>query len=147
MIKPGLTLITFAFVSATMAQNTIHMEINGLPSYHPSGSDIYAAGSFNGWNPQDQNFKFQRTDKGDYYLDLKLADGKYEYKLTRGGWDKGECKAGGGFVANRVLTVPGETSVQLNVEEWSDRFPSKPRVSTATRNVHIIDTAFVIPQL
>ena len=130
-----------------MAQQTVRLEIKSLPPYHPSGSDIYAAGSFNGWNPQDNNYRFQRTDKGDYYLDLKLADGKYEYKITRGGWDKGECGKGGGFVANRLLTVPGETNIQLNVDEWADRFPSKPRVSTANKNVHIIDTAFLIPQL
>jgi predicted alpha/beta superfamily hydrolase len=33
------------------------------------------------------------------------------------------------------------------VEEWADRFPAKPRVSTAGKNVRIIDTAFLIPQL
>jgi predicted alpha/beta superfamily hydrolase len=130
-----------------MSQNTVRVEIKSLPSYHPSGSDIYAAGSFNGWNPQDKNYRFQRTDNGDYYIDLKLADGKYEYKITRGGWDKGECKKGGGFVENHVLIVPGESTLRLNIEEWADRFPSKPRVSTANKNVHILDTAFVIPQL
>jgi predicted alpha/beta superfamily hydrolase len=147
MLRSIFVISTILFNGYVMSQNNVRLEIKSLPQYHPSGSDVYAAGSFNGWNPQDQNFKFQKTDKGEYYLDLKLGDGKYEYKLTRGGWDKGECKAGGGFIANRVLTVPAESSVQLNVEEWSDRFPSKPRVSTATRNVHIIDTAFLIPQL
>lgn len=130
-----------------MSQSTVRLEIKMLPEYHPSGSDIFIAGSFNGWNPQDKNYQFQRNNKGDYYFDLKLADGKYEYKITRGAWDKAECKKGGVGSSNRILVIPGEVTIQLNIEEWDDRFPSQPRKSTASKNVHIVDTAFVIPQL
>jgi predicted alpha/beta superfamily hydrolase len=37
--------------------------------------------------------------------------------------------------------------ISLDIEEWVDRFPAKPKVSTASKNVCIIDTAFLIPQL
>jgi len=147
MLRPFFSITALLLTSFVMSQNPVRLEIKALPAYHPSDAAIYIAGSFNGWNPQDKNYQFQRTDKGDYYIDLKLADGKYEYKVTRGGWDKAECKKGGGFSENRVLLIPGETNVQLNIGEWADRFPSKPRVSTAGKNVHIIDTAFLIPQL
>ncbi|HEY6504820.1 MAG TPA: alpha/beta hydrolase-fold protein [Chitinophagaceae bacterium] len=147
IFKPILIISALLFASLLMAQPTIRFTIVTLPEYHASGSDIYVAGSFNGWNPQDANYRFQRTEKGEYYIDLKLADGKYEYKITRGGWDKTECKKGGAGVANRVLIVPGEATIQLNIEEWADRIPAKPRVSTAGRNVQVIDTAFLIPQL
>jgi hypothetical protein len=130
-----------------MSQNSVRIEIKTLPAYHPSGSDIFIAGSFNGWNPQDKNYRFQRNDKGEYYIDLNLDKGVYEYKITRGGWDKAECKSGGGFSPNRTITVPADVVNQLNIEEWADRFPAKPRVSTASKNVYIIDTAFLIPQL
>jgi len=33
------------------------------------------------------------------------------------------------------------------VEEWTDNVEKKSRVSTAGENVHIVDTAFLIPQL
>ncbi len=108
---------------------------------------MYAAGSFNGWNPQDEKFKFKKDDKGNYSLELKLNPGSYEYKITRGGWDKVECKPGGDAMGNRSFKVEGDLSVELNIEEWQDRFPSKPRVSSASPNVTIIDTAFWIPQL
>ena len=78
-----------------MGQSIIHLQIKTLPVYHPSGSDIYAAGSFNGWNPQDENFKFHHEKDGSYFLDINLKQGNYEYKITRGGWDKVECKKGG----------------------------------------------------
>jgi predicted alpha/beta superfamily hydrolase len=130
-----------------MSQSMVRVEIKTLPEYHPAGSDIYVAGSFNGWNPQDKNYQFQRNDKGDYYFDLKLANGRYEYKITRGAWDNAECKKDGTGIENRILIMPGDTPIQLNIEEWADRFPAQPKKSTASKNVRIIDTAFLIPQL
>lgn len=130
-----------------MAQNTIHLQITSLPSYHPSGSNIYAAGSFNGWNPQDENYKFQHDDQGNYFLDLKLDKGSYEYKITRGGWDKVECRKGGAGIANRSIKVEQNQTMELTIEEWADRHPAAPKKSTASKNVQIIDTAFLMPQL
>jgi predicted alpha/beta superfamily hydrolase len=147
VLRPTLAISTLLFTASVMAQSNIHLEIRSLPSYHPSGADVYAAGSFNGWNPQDEKYKFQRSTDGHYYLDLKLDKGLYEYKITRGGWDKAECKTGGAGIENRVIKVEADTIISITIEEWADRFPGKPRTSTAGKNVHIIDTAFVIPQL
>jgi predicted alpha/beta superfamily hydrolase len=134
-------------ISSAMAQNTIHLQIKSLPVYHPSGSNIYAGGSFNGWNPQDENYKFQHDKDGNYFLDLKLEKGVYEYKVTRGGWDKAECKKAGEGMANRSLKVEGKGKIELIIEEWADRFHSAPKKSTTSKNVQVIDTAFLIPQL
>jgi predicted alpha/beta superfamily hydrolase len=146
MIKPALAISTLLFPFIGMAQQTVTIQLSALPDYHASGSTIYAAGSFNGWNPQDEKYKFQNIN-GAYILQLSLEKGNYEYKLTRGGWDKVECGKAGSGIANRTLKVDADTKVELKVEEWQDRFPSKPRASTASKNVCIIDTAFLIPQL
>jgi predicted alpha/beta superfamily hydrolase len=147
MYKPTVLISFLLFVSSVIAQNTVRIEIKSLPSYHPSGAEVYAAGSFNGWNPQNEQYKFQRDDKGNYFLNLKLNAGSYEYKITRGGWDKVECKKGGIGIPNRSLKVNADVTIELNIEEWQDRFPAKPRVSSRGDHVHIIDTAFLIPQL
>jgi predicted alpha/beta superfamily hydrolase len=130
-----------------MAQQSARLEIKTVPEYHSSGSDIYLAGSFNGWNPADEKFKFRKDEEGNYYINLQLVAGSYEYKITRGGWDKVECKKGGAGAENRVLKVPGDSIISINIEEWSDRFPAQPKTSSASKNVCIIDTAFLIPQL
>lgn len=130
-----------------MAQYTVRMEIRSLPGYHPSGSDIYLAGSFNGWNPQDEKYKFRKDSAGSYYFELQLAEGLYEYKITRGGWDKAESKKDGAGTGNRTLQMPADPVVVLTIEEWADRFPPASAVSTAAENVCILDTAFLIPQL
>ena len=147
MIKPLIIISTLIYTASAMAQSTIRLEVTSLPHYHPSGSNIYAAGSFNGWNAQDPNYKFQHDKNGDYFLDLKLDKGSYEYKITRGGWDKAECQKDGEAIANRNLKIDENSTIKLTIEEWADRFPHAPKKNTATKNVQIIDTAFLIPQL
>jgi predicted alpha/beta superfamily hydrolase len=143
-----LFVIAGLFVSLPgTGQNVVRLELKSLPSYHPTGSNIYIAGSFNGWNPQDEKFKFQKDNKGGYFFNLTLDNGLYEYKITRGGWGKVECQKSGAAIENRILKILSDTVISLNIEEWADRFPSLPGVSTASKHVHIIDTVFAIPQL
>ncbi len=147
MLKSSLAISALLLVYSAIAQNTARLEIKSLPAYHATGSDIYAVGSFNGWNPQDEQYKFKKDEKGNYFLDLKLAPGKYEYKITRGGWNKVECKKNGASIENRIMTIAANTTINLDIEEWADRFATATRKSTASKNVKVIDTAFFIPQL
>ncbi len=141
-------LYSFIFLAGTVqGQQPIRVEMQHIASVAKGNDVIYIAGSFNDWNPKDEKFRFQESDNGSYYVLLQLDAGKYEYKITRGGWDKVECKKGGAGIPNRVLTVPADTAIQITVEEWADNIPAKPKVSTASRNVRIIATAFYIPQL
>ena len=147
-MKTLLSTLALLISSALSAQVNTHIAITSLPPYHADGSAVYAAGSFNGWNPQDEQYRFNRDGKGNYFLDLKLEPGVYEYKITRGGWDKVECEANGTGTGNRRITVPVENSkLAIAVAEWADRFPAKPRASTNSKQVQVIDTAFWIPQL
>lgn len=140
-----MTFLTTALTASS--QHTLRLFIGSLPEYHSSDSSLYMAGSFNGWNPQDKNYRFQKDEKGEYFFETRLPDGMHEFKITRGGWDRVECKKGGGDIQNRLVKLSSDTTIRLNIEEWADRFVKKPRVSTASKNVKIIDTAFVIPQL
>ena len=137
-------LLTLSLAS----QQKIRIEINSLPANNPANSSLFVAGSFNGWNPQNKSFQFQKDEKG-YFLELSLNAGSYEYKITRGGWDKVECTKDGRDVGNRTLKVETEPTVEVAVEGWKDLFASssQPKKSTANKNVRIIDTAFFIPQL
>jgi len=139
----GASLVSLA----AMAQNAVKIEIRSIPEYHPSNSSIYIAGSFNGWNPQDEKYRFQQNANGNYFINLKLDKGSYEYKITRGGWDKVECKKSGAGIENRSLKVESDVTIEIAIEEWADRFPTTTRKTTASKNVHIVDTAFLIPQL
>src|SRR6185503_4214747 len=133
---------------SVLSQQKLRIEINSLPGNTPSNSSLFIAGSFNGWNPQHKDYQFQKNDKG-YFLELLLNNGAYEYKVTRGGWDKVECTSEGKDIGNRTLKVDAGATAELSVGGWKDLFASslQPGKSTANKNVRIIDTAFFIPQL
>ena len=145
--------ITFFLVASLISlslasQQKIRIEINSLPANDPANSSIFIAGSFNSWNPQKKDYQFQKNEKG-YFLEISLNTGSYEYKITRGGWDKVECTKEGKDVGNRTLKVDADANVEISVEGWRDLFAtsSQPKKSTANKNVRVLDTAFFIPQL
>ena len=146
MIKRILTvpvlLVTFL---SSFSQRHVQFIISSLL---PRGdSNFYLAGSFNGWNLQDKNYHFQKNGAGNYFFETNLADGLHEFKITRGSWAKVECRKTGADIQNRVLKLSSDTLIDLTIEEWADHFAKKPRISAASKNVHVIDTAFLIPQL
>jgi len=146
--KTILFVFALLITSSLVSQQTIRIEINSLPTNTPANSSIFIAGSFNGWNPQNKSFQWQKNEKG-YFLELSLNVGSYEYKITRGGWDKVECTKEGKDIGNRTLKVDADANIEVSVEGWKDLFASssQQRKSTANKNVQIIDTAFFIPQL
>jgi len=133
-------------VLLSFSQHSVQFIISLLP-LSSADTDFFVAGSFNGWDPQDKNFHFEKNANGNYFLGTKLANGMYEFKITRGNWDKVECKKGGTDIQNRSFNLTSDTTINLVIEEWADKVEKKPGVSTANSNVHIIDTAFSIPQL
>ena len=147
MVKKILCSVLFVFIALVVfPQHTVRFLISSIPA-NTSSDSLYIAGSFNGWNPQSNAYRFQKNSASSFFFETNLADGLHEFKITRGSWSKVECRKNGADIQNRFLKLSSDTTINIIVEEWVDRFVRKPRVSTASRNVHIIDTAFRIPQL
>ena len=139
----AIALLTF-FLS--FSQHLVRFSISPLPGQSLPDT-MFIAGSFNSWDPADKKYCFQKDASGNYFFETRLADAMHEFKITRGSWGKVECRKSGADIQNRVLKLSSDTTIHLVVEEWADHFIKKPRHSTASNNVHIIDTAFRIPQL
>jgi predicted alpha/beta superfamily hydrolase len=147
MARSFFILLLLSFSLHTAAQFTIHIDIVGLPP-EPRTYDLYISGSFNNWNPADEKFMFQRKGNGQFYLDVKLPAGNYEYKITRGSWKEVECNADGSNIANRRLHIKGEEVISISVANWLDHFPTLPQKrSTASKNVRVADSTMYMPQL
>lgn len=146
MRKSTLTILQFFIVTILSAQHNVRITIDSLPSL-PRALDLYIAGSFNSWNPGNEQYRFQRMENGEFYIDLKLPAGTYEYKITRGSWKDAECNANGAGKENRLLKVFKDELVVISIAGWKDNFPDKVIKHSASNNVKIIDTAFYIPQL
>ncbi len=118
------------------------MNLKQFPKYYtPINDNIYLAGTFNSWSPNDTRFKF---DKQTYKLSFSLPVGSYQYKLTRGSWDTTETNQDGSLMTNRNLQIfEGIThTFNITVSNWDD-FKGKHSV---VGNVQIIDRFFPYPQ-
>lgn len=128
------------------AQYKVNFVIEKLPSYQRSSDTIYLVGNFNNWNPRDPKFALKQIN-GRYGITIELPKGRHEYKFTEGGWNKVESGNNGFPTENRSIILETDTTINVEIEHWADHFPKKERVSTASRNVHIVDSDFYIPQL
>lgn len=127
---------------AATAQFNVRFVVRKLPAYHKTSDPIYLAGNFNGWNPKDERFRMQNGG-----ITIELKKGMYEYKLTTGGWENVESGNDGAPVPNHTLAIESDTTVFVDIDHWANHFPRKSKETTASKNVHVLDTAFYIPQL
>jgi predicted alpha/beta superfamily hydrolase len=139
------SVTTFSF-----GQNKITFLLK-QPSLLHSMDNIYAAGSFNLWSTSDKSFLFSKSNNGIDSLTISLPPGNYEYKFTRGNWEKVETDSLGKGIQNRTLKLNSDTTILINILGWNDDFKQNESTSkknnSASVNVKIIDTAFYIPQL
>jgi predicted alpha/beta superfamily hydrolase len=141
-MKIVLTMLLLTGCVQAQAQHAVTFQLKSLPPYHATGSSIFVAGNFNNWKPDSTGFGTTGCS-----LTISLPKGMYEYKFTRGSWQNSEAGAGGAALANRTLTVNGDTAITIEIKEWADHFSQLEKKSTASKNTYIVDTAFYIPQL
>ena len=116
------------------------------PTNTPANSDIYVAGNFNNWTPDNADYLLDEIGSGTYEISLDIAAGSYEFKFTRGSWPTVEGTAGGTFRPNRQVTYTGGTQTEtLTIDGWEDQ--SGGSSSTAADNVSILSEDFFMPQL
>lgn len=61
-----------------------NITITDFPQNTPSDANIYLAGSFNQWNPGNENYILKKDNDGKYRISLNIAPGNYQFKFTRG---------------------------------------------------------------
>ena len=128
------------------AQYTVRVIVTAIGA--KANDDIYIAGNFNDWNPADHDSKLKPFAGARRIVVFNDVDtGHYEFKFTRGSWDKVETTAKGEGIENRTVEIQGDTTFELTIAGWKDDFPDKPIPNTASANVHVIDTTFFMPQL
>lgn len=88
----------------------------------PAEDIIYIAGSFNDWNPADNNYLLKPLDASRSYVDINLPAGHYEFKFTRGVWSTVEGAETGLDISNRTIDVRRDTTINLTIEGWMDKF-------------------------
>ncbi|RNL51062.1 alpha/beta hydrolase-fold protein [Pedobacter jejuensis] len=108
---------------------------------------LFIAGNFNDWNPGNKAYSLSKKDSLTYAIQLNLPKGNFEFKITRGNWDKAESKNDGKPIANRTLNLNVDTSMNINVANWTNNFKPIKEVYHYGANIHVVDSAFIMPQL
>ncbi|MEM1319820.1 MAG: alpha/beta hydrolase-fold protein [Bacteroidota bacterium] len=136
-----LGLLLLAFSSTAQLQ----IKVIAVPANTPAEDNIHIVGSFNNWNPADDNYILTNNGDGTYEISFSPSPGTIAFKFARGSWDFVEGNADGGFLPDRTTNYDGSpTTLELTILSWED-IPAG--VSTAAANVSILDDDFYMPQL
>jgi len=128
-----------------MAQHTLTVHVTGVPPSH-TNDPIYITGNFNRWEPAEKRLTLSKQADGSYNISVLLEDvpsDRIEFKFTRGSWQTSESTVDGRLVGPRLAKLNRDTTITCRINGWRDDFPA----STASANVHLLDSAFYIPQL
>lgn len=139
-------LFLLSVTMSAIGQQRVTFIIDSMPT--GTKGSIFLAGNFNMWNPADSSYQFSHSDSGNVLV-LTLPSGVSEFKVTRGNWATVEENADFKPMSNRSLHIQSDTTVHLVVGVWADArpAPNKMATNTASPQVHIVDTAFYMPQL
>jgi predicted alpha/beta superfamily hydrolase len=135
-----LLVLPLIFGLRARAQVTVQLL---LDSTIVDADSIYFAGNLNGWKPGDEDFRFK---EGKLTI-IVPASKEVQFKLTRGSWQRVETTLEKKDIGNRIFKPVKDTSIILKPEAWKDATLVAVRSHTASKNVIILDTAFLIPQL
>lgn len=128
-----------------IAQHILTVRVTDFPDTH-AAETIYLTGNFNSWSPAGDSLRLLRNPDGSLEISIVLHDvpsDRVEFKFTRGDWRRSESSAEGRLQGPRVAELNRDTTIYCQIEGWRDDFPP----STASPNVHLLDSAFYIPQL
>lgn len=147
--KIFLILIFWVQILPVSAQNLHQLQLvlkfsHQNKAAHPQ---FYLAGNFNQWNPKDSLLQFHSEHDGKWICKINLPAGNYQFKITKGSWASVECQSDGSAINNHEINLLKDTTILLKPLAFQDEVEPKSIQHTQTAQVHILDSAFYMPQL
>lgn len=141
----SLALVCTLLSSCLWSQLTI--KVVGVPGNTPANAELYAAGTFNNWNPADPSKKLMSIGDGRYMLTVNPAPGQVEFKFTRGSWETVEGNLGGQAQPSHKIFYNGQPkTIEVAILSWPDINSGNPTL-VGPGQVNILNNDFYIPQL
>ncbi len=129
--------------SFSYAQYSLKIIIDSLPEKYFDDA-LYITGNFNRWVPAESAMRLKKDNSGLYTIELEnIKEGLFEFKFNRGSWQKLECTPEGKLADPHKTIIRQDTVIRTVIHGWRDDYPA----STASPQVHLLDSAFFIPQL
>ena len=131
-------------------QGQVTIIVDSLPSYTPSGVQVFIAGTFNQWNPGSTAHQLSLMPDSTRRITLPAGSGTVSFKFTRGTWASVEGNASGAFRPNRTYTYGTGDTLRLKILSWEDLHSSTGGGGgggTANGQVHLLTDTFWMPTL
>jgi predicted alpha/beta superfamily hydrolase len=141
-------LLTVIFLLPVTLFCQVTIQIEKIPETTPEATKLFVVGNFNNWQPGDENFKLNYQDNKFYSIYIESDLKELEFKFIRdSSWTSVEGDKNGFDIPNRKCLVK-DTVINIVIESWRDIEGNNDRVlSTTSKNVHVVDSSFYIPQL
>ncbi|GAA4841257.1 hypothetical protein GCM10023331_27870 [Algivirga pacifica] len=98
------------------------IKVTDIPENTPHDASIYIAGSFNGWQPAQPEYRLIPQADGSYELLLPPGTQQFKYKFNRGNWNSVEGRSNGRAMSNRSYDARHNehTTLTHTIESWED---------------------------
>ncbi len=122
MYKGSFWCLFMILLLPNLLQAQLTVIVEQSPSYTPAEDTLYLVGSFNNWDPKDDNFRFSSLDGGQWQYDFLTPMPDFEYKITRGSWKKVEGGSLAEPIGNRSYVYNDQLrdTVRINIAGWED---------------------------
>lgn len=138
-----LFAILCSFYHASSAQYTVRLEVNCPGQSYDS---VFIAGDFNEWNPSATPLK--KMENGLFVFEkAHMPPGHISFKFTRGSWTNVETTKEGSDVENRDILIQSDTTLKLSIGGWRENYTTAPKRKTASRQVRLMDSSFLMRPL
>lgn len=94
--------------------------INKLPVNTPPNAPIYLGGDINGWQANNERYRFTPISGGGFCLNVPRYSDKLNFKITRGSWENTELNESGTDQMQREILFGKQDTVYLSLNTWSD---------------------------
>src|SRR6478735_5911299 len=110
----------------------------------PGGTErAYISGSFNDWDPGNENYKLQPAGAEMQHVTLhNIPNGKIEFKFTRGEWEYVESDGKAGSMPNRECIIASDTILHASIAGWSDDYVDLSQLPDSARFLAMISRGF-----
>ncbi|WP_231388279.1 alpha/beta hydrolase [Sphingobacterium hungaricum] len=141
-----LILVFFTNNISSFAQNlfTVTINIRNNANTNHTGEQFYITGNFNNWLPKQILVgEFPAVNESKQVVIENVKAGLFEFKFTRGDWKTLASTTKGNLEGPLKTIISQDTTLNATVDGWRDDFPA----STLSPQVHVLDSAFYLPEL